>query len=155
MDPSACCRFISANSAAIHLADYIDAQSVTKIDLAEVHAELRQDIAEVRAELRQDLAGLRTELKQDSAGLRAELGTEIGGVRTGMAGLHGEQKLLRWMLGTPRCVASSVLVLAAQSGALRWQLFALNAKMADLGERVAVQGDRLTRIEQAVKGGVP
>lgn len=87
----------------------------TKLDIAELRAELKQDIADLRAELKQDIGDLRAELKQDNAGvrqeiegLRAELRLESAAVRVEMAAL--ESRMLRWMGAG---FAATIAVLAA------------------------------------------
>jgi len=87
----------------------------TKLDIAELRADLKQDIADLRAELKQDIGDLRAELKQGNAGvrqeiegLRAELRLESAAVRVEMAAL--ESRMLRWMGAG---FAGTIAVLAA------------------------------------------
>ena len=76
----------------------------TKLDIAELRAELKQDIADLRTELKQHSAGVRQEIE----GLRAEMRQESAALRVEMAAL--ESRMLRWMGAG---FAATIAVLAA------------------------------------------
>lgn len=83
----------------------------TKLDIAELRAELKQDIAELKQDItsvRQEIGGLRVELKQEIEGLRAEMKQESATLRVEMAAL--ESRMLRWMGAG---FAATIAVLAA------------------------------------------
>ena len=81
------------------LAEFLDTQAVTKLDLEKATHQLQQEIAAVRTELKQEIAAVRTELKQDSAELKQE-----------MAILRGELNVHRWILGFNTALLLGVLL---------------------------------------------
>jgi len=74
----------------------------TKVDLANLRAELKEEMANLRAELKEDMANLRAELKGDNANLRQEFTASFaflnGKIETEVAKINGELKSIRlWM----------------------------------------------------------
>jgi hypothetical protein len=64
--------------------------ALLKLQINEVHNDLKTEIADLRAELKGDIADLRAELKGDIADLRAELKGDIADVRLEIAELRTE-----------------------------------------------------------------
>jgi hypothetical protein len=64
--------------------------ALLKLQINEVHNDLKTEIADLRAELKGDIADLRAELKGDIADLRAELKGDIADVRLEIAVLRTE-----------------------------------------------------------------
>ncbi len=100
----------------------------TKLDIAELRAELKQDIADLRAELKQDIADLRAELKQDIADLRAELKQDIAGVKQEIEGLRAEMR--------QESAALRVEMAALESRMLRWMGAGFAATIAVLAAMI-------------------
>jgi hypothetical protein len=64
--------------------------ALLKLQINEVHNDLKTEIADLRAELKGEIASLHTELKGDIADLRAELKGDIADVRLEIAELRTE-----------------------------------------------------------------
>ena len=64
--------------------------ALLKLQINEVHNDLKTEIADLRAELKGDIADLRAELKGEIADLRAELKGDIADVRLEIAELRTE-----------------------------------------------------------------
>jgi hypothetical protein len=79
----------------------------TKLDIAELRAELKADITDLKAELKADITDLKAELKGDISGLKVELKTEIARLQTdtgwikwiitGGVGLYVLRSLIEWL----------------------------------------------------------
>jgi hypothetical protein len=68
----------------------------TKLDIAELRAELKADITGLKAELKADISELRTQLKTDIAKLQTDTGW-IKWIITGGVGLYVLRSVLDWI----------------------------------------------------------
>ena len=72
-------------------------QLATKLDLAEVKAELKTEIQSLRTELKDEIAAVRTELRGDIAAVRTDMATLRGELRAEIR--DAKNSMLTWTIG--------------------------------------------------------
>lgn len=72
-------------------------QLATKLDLAEVKAELKTEIQSLRTELKDEIAAVRTELRGDIATVRTDMTTLRGELRAEIR--DAKNSMLTWTIG--------------------------------------------------------
>jgi len=72
-------------------------QLATKLDLAEVKAELKTEIQSLRTELKDEITAVRTELRGDIAAARTDMATLRGELRAEIR--DAKNSMLTWTIG--------------------------------------------------------